>query len=179
MANLNILIAGFGGQGILFAGKILAYAGLLDGKEVSWLPSYGPEMRGGTCNCSICLSDEAVASPLVINPDVLVVMNQPSYQKFYESVVPGGTMIVDSTLVTSTCPRTDINVFYVPSTALANDPEQNLGSLANMILLGKMLKETSFASPEAVRAAVEKSVPARKEHLLDGNMRAIALGMER
>ena len=89
MAELNMVFAGFGGQGILFLGKVCAYAGLMDGKEVSWLPSYGPEMRGGTCNCSVCLSDEAIASPLVVTPNVLVAMNGPSFDKFIDTVEPG------------------------------------------------------------------------------------------
>ena len=97
----EILLAGFGGQGILFAGKILAYAGLMDNKELSWLPSYGPEMRGGTCNCSVCISDKPVGSPLVLTPDVLIAMNQPSFDKFIGSVRPGGKVFIDSTLVDS------------------------------------------------------------------------------
>ena len=100
MANtLNILLAGFGGQGILFAGKTIAYSGLLDGKELSWLPSYGPEMRGGTCNCSVVLSDESIGSPLVTTPDVLIAMNRPSLEKFVDKVVPGGTILVDSSMI--------------------------------------------------------------------------------
>ena len=90
MANHNMVMAGFGGQGILFSGKVVAYAGLIDEKEVSWLPSYGPEMRGGTANCSVCISDEPIASPLVTSPDILMVMNTPSYEKFIDTVVPGG-----------------------------------------------------------------------------------------
>ena len=95
----DILLAGFGGQGILFAGKLLAYCALIDGKELSWLPSYGPEMRGGTCNCSVCISDEPIGSPLVLTPDLLIALNQPSYDKFIGSVRKGGMAFVDSTLV--------------------------------------------------------------------------------
>ena len=101
----DILLAGFGGQGILFAGKILAYSGLMDNKEVSWLPSYGPEMRGGTCNCSVCISDNEVASPLVNEPEILIAMNTPSLEKFVNSVKPGGTIVVDSTMVDATVER--------------------------------------------------------------------------
>ena len=123
----EILLAGFGGQGILFMGKMLAYFGLYENKEVSWLPSYGPEMRGGTCNCSVCISDDPIGSPLVDTPNTLIVMNTPSYDKFIDSVVPGGTVIIDSTLVDAKCDRTDINVYYVPATALANvAPDGNL-----------------------------------------------------
>ena len=99
MSTLNVLLAGFGGQGILFGGKTLAYSGLLDGKNLSWLPSYGPEMRGGTCNCSVVISDDPIGSPLVTQPDVLVAMNRPSLEKFVNAVVPGGMILVDSSMV--------------------------------------------------------------------------------
>ena len=170
----EILLAGFGGQGILFAGKIIAYTGLLEGREVSWLPSYGPEMRGGTANCSITLSDEPIGSPLVLNPELLIVMNNPSYDKFIDAVKPGGTVVINSSLIDRKCERTDINVYYVPATTLANENE--LQSLANMILLGKLSAATGFASIEALDKAIEKCVPAKKAHLLDGNKRAIRLG---
>ena len=133
----EILLAGFGGQGILFMGKMLAYFGLYENKEVSWLPSYGPEMRGGTCNCSVCISDDPIGSP--DTPNTLIVMNTPSYDKFIDSVVPGGTVIIDSTLVDAKCDRTDINVYYVPATALANEHDMN--GMANIILVGKLLKD--------------------------------------
>lgn len=97
--NKEILLAGFGGQGILFAGKVLAYCGLMDKKELSWLPSYGPEMRGGTANCSVCISDEPIASPLVTEPDLMMAMNQPSFEKFINKVKAGGKAFIDSTLV--------------------------------------------------------------------------------
>jgi len=144
MADLNMVFAGFGGQGILFLGKVCAYAGLMDGKEVSWLPSYGPEMRGGTCNCSVCLSDEPIASPLVVNPNVLIAMNGPSFDKFIDTVVPGGTVIVDSSLVKSKTDRDDINVFYIPATEQAD--KNGLKGLANIILLGKHFKESRLVS---------------------------------
>jgi 2-oxoglutarate ferredoxin oxidoreductase subunit gamma len=175
MADYNILLAGFGGQGILFSGKVIAYAGLTEGKEVSWLPSYGPEMRGGTANCSVCLSDKPIGSPLVLTPDVLVAMNLPSYDKFIDTVVPGGTAIVDSTLIDKRTERTDISAHYIPATALAE--ENGLKGLANIIIIGKLLKETGFASLDAVKAAIKKSVPARKQHLVESNIKAIELGM--
>lgn len=175
MASYNIIIAGFGGQGILFTGKVVAYAGLIDNKEVSWLPSYGPEMRGGTANCSVCLSDAPIGSPLVTEPDVLVAMNGPSFDKFIDTVAPGGTVIIDSTLVDRKCERSDVKMFALPATQLSND--EDLASLANMILLGKLLRETSFASMEAVSQSLKKCVPSSKAHLLAPNMRAIELGM--
>lgn len=176
MANsYNMVFAGFGGQGILFAGKVVAYCGLIDERHLSWLPSYGPEMRGGTANCSVCLSDEPISSPLVVNPNVLVAMNLPSYEKFIDAVEPGGTVVIDSTLIEKKCDRTDVNVYYVPATALAD--EKGLSGLANIILVGKLLKETGFATKEVVDQAIEKCVPAKKAHLVDSNKKAIELGL--
>ena len=172
----SMIFAGFGGQGILFTGKMAAYSGMMDGKEVSWLPSYGPEMRGGTANCSVCVSDEAIACPLVITPDVLLVMNTPSYEKFIGDVVPGGIAILDSSLISLKCDRSDITVCYVPATALAD--ANGLNGLANMILFGKMLKETGFTSIETLKKSLEKVVPAKKAHLIESNLKAVALGME-
>ncbi|MGI6403146.1 MAG: 2-oxoacid:acceptor oxidoreductase family protein [Oscillospiraceae bacterium] len=176
MASYNMIFAGFGGQGVLFTGKVVAYAGLIDGKEVSWLPSYGPEMRGGTANCSVCISDMPVGSPLVTEPDVLIAMNSPSYDKFIDSVKPGGVVIIDSSLVTPSKRREDVKLYEVPATALSN--EEHLEGIANMILLGKLLESTGFASMETVEQSLEKCVPPSKTHLLKHNLRAIRLGME-
>lgn len=173
--STNMLLAGFGGQGILFLGKVIAYAGLIEGLEVSWLPSYGPEMRGGTANCSVCISEQAIGSPLVTAPDVLAVMNLPSYDKFIDTVTPGGTVIVDRSLIPKKCDRTDINVYYIDATALSNS--ENLTGLANIIMVGKLFKETGFTSRESFFAALEKSVPKTKAHLLEANKRAVELGM--
>jgi 2-oxoglutarate ferredoxin oxidoreductase subunit gamma len=123
MSTLNILMAGFGGQGILFLGKMAAYSGLMDNKQITWLPSYGPEMRGGTANCSVCISDDLIGSPLVINPDILIAMNLPSLEKFINQVVPGGTVLVDSTIIEKKVEREDIKVFYIPATKLADENE--------------------------------------------------------
>jgi 2-oxoglutarate ferredoxin oxidoreductase subunit gamma len=178
MANFNILFAGFGGQGILFSGKVLAYSGLIDRKEVSWLPSYGPEMRGGTANCSVCISDEPVGYPQVTAPDVLVAMNGPSLDKFIGTVVPGGKVFVDSSLVRCADGENDrgATVYCVPATRLSN--EEHLEGIANMIILGKVLAETGIASVETVKKALEKCVPASKMHLLKENLRAVELGMK-
>ena len=132
--NYSVLLAGFGGQGILFTGKVMAYAGLIEGREVSWLPSYGPEMRGGTANCSITIADEPIGSPLIINPTIFVAMNYPSYERFIDQVVPNGTVIIDSTLIEAKVTRQDLKVSYVPATQLADD--NGLKGLANMIILG-------------------------------------------
>lgn len=173
---INILLAGFGGQGILFAGKLIAYAGLIEGRELSWLPSYGPEMRGGTANCSVCLSDEPIGSPLVTEPDVLVAMNQPSVDKFIDSLAPGGTVIVDSQMCPNVHARDDVIVHAVPATQMAE--EAGLKGLANVILVGKLLKEIQFCCPAALEEAIAKSVPPRKQHLLEPNIKALRLGME-
>lgn len=174
--SLNVLLAGFGGQGVLFAGKLIAEAGLIEGREISWLPSYGPEMRGGTANCSVCLSDEPIGSPLVLEPDVLVAMNQPSLDKFADHVVSGGTIIMDSTMAPSAPGRADVTVLEVPATRLAE--EAGLKGLANVVLVGRLLGELGFCSAEALDAAIEKSVPPKRQHLLEPNRRALAIGMD-
>ncbi|MCH5195619.1 MAG: 2-oxoacid:acceptor oxidoreductase family protein [Oscillospiraceae bacterium] len=171
----EILLAGFGGQGVLFAGKILAYCALIDGKELSWLPSYGPEMRGGTANCSVCVSDEPIGSPVVTYPDILVAMNQPSYDKFINAVKPSGSVFIDSSLVESKCDRSDISCHYLPSTTLASENALYGGS--NMILLGKIIKETGLFTLETVKKAIEKVVPPTKEQLIKNNFKAIEIGM--
>lgn len=170
----QILLAGFGGQGILFAGKVLAYAGLVAGKQVSWLPSYGPEMRGGTANCSVILSDELIGSPIVTNPDVLIVLNLPSYEKFESALRPGGVLVSDSSLIPRTSERADIQAFYIPATKLAQENE--LKGLANIIVVGKLARETGLVSREVLEKAFEKSIPPRKNELLESNMKALDLG---
>lgn len=177
MSTLNILLAGFGGQGILFTGKVLAYCGLMAGKELSWLPSYGPEMRGGTANCSVCISDEPIASPLVLNPQVLIAMNVQSYDKFIDAVAPGGIAILDSTLIDKKCSRTDIKVCYVPATQMASD--HDLTGLANMIVLGKLLAEVpDIADQETLDKALQKCIPPKKQNLYASNLKAIQMGMQ-
>lgn len=174
MKDLNMVFAGFGGQGVLFAGKVVAYAGLIEGRELSWLPSYGPEMRGGTANCSICLSDEPIGSPLVTNPNVLVAMNRPSLDKFIGDVEPGGVVLLDSSLIDVKVERDDVSVHYVPASKLAE--ENGLKGLANIILVGKLFKEVGFCSAETLDNALQKCIPARKASMLDFNRKAIEIG---
>ena len=174
MKTTQILIAGFGGQGILFAGKFLAYKGLMEDLQVSWLPSYGPEMRGGTANCSVILSDMPVGSPIITNPDVLVAMNLPSLQKFVDAVVPGGKIIIDSTLIDVKVDRTDVEVFYVPATQMAKDA--GFSTLANMILAGKVLKETAAVTFDGNKETLEAFIPAKKANLIDINCQALETG---
>ena len=176
MANHEIIIAGFGGQGLLFAGKVLAYGGLVEDKEVSWLPSYGPEMRGGTANCNVILSDTPVGSPIVQHPNVLIVMNTPSLDKYESTVVPGGKIFVDSTLISRKVEREDVEVFYIPATQMATDMEAN--GLANMILLGAVLRETACIKDETLPEALHHVIPARKADLFDVNMRAVQAGRD-
>ena len=172
----QILIAGFGGQGILFAGKFLANKGLLEGRQLSWLPSYGPEMRGGTANCSVVLSDESVGSPIVDHPDVLMVMNLPSLDKYEDAVVPGGTIFVDSTLIERKVRRTDVRVFYIPATRIAQ--QNGIPTLANMVLVGKVLRECDFTSRENIEETVRTVISAKHADLLDVNLKALSLGRD-
>ena len=176
MSTTQILIAGFGGQGVLFAGKLIAYKGLLEDKQISWLPSYGPEMRGGTANCSVIVSDTAVGSPIVSKPDVHVAMNLPSLKKYESEVVSGGTIIVDSTLIAEKVMRDDVNVYYVPATKMATD--EGFSTLANMILMGKLMQVCDNVGYAKVEDAVKKVVPPRKANLIDVNLKAVKLGYE-
>ncbi len=176
MATKQYLFAGFGGQGILFSGKFLAYKGLTEDKQVSWLPSYGPEMRGGTASCSVILSDTPVGSPIVSKPDVLVAMNLPSLDKYEKDVVPGGVIFVDSSLIERKVERTDVTVHYIPATALAN--KNGTPTLANMIIVGKILKEFGEFNQECVRAALGKVISAKRADMLETNLKAMQLGAE-
>ena len=176
MATRQMLLSGFGGQGILFSGKILAYKALLDDKQVSWLPSYGPEMRGGTASCSVIVSDEQVGSPIVSNPDILVAMNLPSLDKFEDSVVPGGMIFVDSSLVEREVKRTDVTVYPIPATRLAG--ENGFPTLANMIIMGKLLKVIGEFDEEAVMNMLKKVISARHADKIEVNLKAMQMGAD-
>lgn len=170
----QILLAGFGGQGILFSGKFLAYDGLVEEKEVSWLPSYGPEMRGGTCNCSVILSDTKIGSPIVLNPDILIAMNLPSLDKFENEAVPGAQIFIDSSLIERKVTRTDVEAYYIPATKMADD--EGIRGLANMIMIGYMMKKSGIIPYENVEKIMSKVVPAKKQNLLASNLKAVELG---
>ena len=174
MKTTQILIAGFGGQGVLFAGKFLAYKGLMEDLQLSWLPSYGPEMRGGTANCSVVLSDTPVGSPIITAPDVLIAMNLPSLQKYVNTVAPGGQIYLDSTLIAEKVERTDVSVFYIPATQMAKDAE--IASLANMIILGHLLENNPELSFDGTEEVVAKLVPPKKAALVELNKKALELG---
>lgn len=172
--NGKILLAGFGGQGILFAGKFLTYAGLLEGKEVTNIPSYGPEMRGGTCNCSVIIDDAPIGSPLVLDPDILIAMNLPSLDKFEASCVKGAKVFIDSTLIERKCLRDDVDAYYIPATQLAADA--GMPKLANIIICGKVIRETGICSMENTDSILEKCVPATKKQLIELNRKALDIG---
>ena len=176
MKTTQILIAGFGGQGILFAGKFLAYKGLLEDLQVSWLPSYGPEMRGGTANCNVILSEEAVGSPIVTDPDVLIAMNLPSLEKYESTVVPGGQIYVDSTLISKKVERSDVQVFYIPATKMANDA--GVPTLANMVMMGCVLKNNPELTFDGTAETMQKLVPPKKAELVGLNMKALEAGRD-
>ena len=174
MKTTQILIAGFGGPGILFSGKFLAYKGLVEELQVSWLPSYGPEMRGGTANCNVILSDTPVGSPIITAPDVLIAMNQPSLEKYVGTVVKGGQIYVDSSLIDVKVERDDVEVFYIPATHMAK--EEGISSLANMIIIGHLLENHTELSFDGASDVVEKLVPPSKAALKELNMKALNLG---
>ena len=176
MKTTQILFAGFGGQGILFSGKFLAYKGLMEDLQVSWLPSYGPEMRGGTANCNVILSETPVGSPIITTPDVLVAMNLPSLQKYVDTVVPGGQIYVDSALIDAKVERTDVEVFYIPATQMAKD--NNIATLANMIIMGHVLQNNKELTFEGTEATVQKLVPPKKAQLVELNMKALEMGRD-
>lgn len=170
----KILIAGFGGQGILFTGKAVAYTGLKVGMEVSWLPSYGPEMRGGTANCSVTLSDTPIGSPIVDKPDILIAMNLPSLEKYYNETEKNGYVIYDSSLISKEASREDVTTIAIPATKLASD--NGLDGLANMIILGKVIKATNVLTLTQIKDCLAQMIPAKKAALLENNIKAIELG---
>jgi 2-oxoglutarate ferredoxin oxidoreductase subunit gamma len=172
----EIIIAGFGGQGVLSMGKILAYSGLMQGQEVSWMPSYGPEQRGGTANVTVILSDERISSPVLNSYDTAIVLNQPSLDRFESKVKPGGTLIFDGNGFKKFPTRTDINIYRIDATeyALANNESKTM----NMIILGGLLKVRPIVLVENVLKGLKKSLPERHHHLIPMNEIAIQTGMK-
>ncbi len=170
----NILLAGFGGQGILFAGKQLAKMAMDSELQVSWLPSYGPEMRGGSANCSVIISNEEIGSPLVVTPDLLIAMNLPSFEKFEPAVKAEGLVIYDSSLIAETTKRTDIKAEGIPATAMASDA--GLTGMANVIILGYMLKLTGLFEYEAFLEHMIEGIPPAKAALIEKNRKALEMG---
>jgi len=170
----SIILAGFGGQGILFAGRQLALTGMYLGKNVTWMPSYGAESRGGTSNCTVIISDEEIGSPIVANPDILFAMSAPAYKKFAPRIAPGGIIINDSSMINEKCGREDISEYYIPATALAYD--NNMQMAANVIMLGKLLKITGVFTPEELVDSMCKSIPEARKDLLEQNIKALDIG---
>lgn len=171
----SILIAGSGGQGVLFLGRLIAQGAMFQGYNVTWFPSYGAEVRGGTANCTVVISDEPIGSPVVGNPDILVVMNEASKGRFEERLKSGGLMVMDSSLIKSGAARADVGVLAVPATAIA----ASLGNtrVANMVVLGVLLNEGLIAE-SSVMAAIEESMPISKHSSLERNKEAIGKGKE-
>lgn len=172
----EIILAGFGGQGILSAGRLLAYAGMLDGKQVSWLPSYGPEMRGGTANSSVVISDNPVDSPVLNSAGSIIVMNKPSLGKFESWVDKGGIIIIDSSIIDKDITRKDISSFRIPATAIAS--EMGNMAFANIILLGKLIAEKGTVSVENFEKALYAVLPEKKHNLIPMEMEALKIGMD-
>ena len=176
MSTKQFLFSGFGGQGILFAGKLLAYKGLMEDKQVSWLPSYGPEMRGGTASCGVVISDKPVGSPIVSTPDYLIAMNLPSLDRYESAVKPGGIIFADSSLIERKVKRDDVTVYYLPATTLAND--NNMPTLANIILMGKVFSALDEFNEDSISAALSKVISARHADMLETNKKALYIGAE-
>jgi len=170
----SILISGFGGQGTLFAGQVIAYAAMDSGKEVTWIPSYGPEMRGGTANCTVIIADEPIGSPLVGNPDMVIALNMPSLDKYENVVSPGGVMIVNASLINRRMDRDDVRAVYVPASKIAED----LGNprLANMVLVGALMTINPVLPLENVKQALADHLPKRHQHTLPINFEAMEKG---
>ena len=172
----EIVIAGFGGQGVLSMGKILAYSGLMGGKEVTWMPSYGPEQRGGTANVTVILSDEKISSPILNTYDIVIVLNQPSMDKFAPRVKPGGMLLYDSNGIHNVTTRDDITVYKIDATEEAVN--MNNSKVFNMVVLGGLLKVAPMIDLQFVETGLKKSLPERHHKLIPMNMEAIDRGMK-
>jgi 2-oxoglutarate ferredoxin oxidoreductase subunit gamma len=172
----QILIAGFGGQGILSTGMLLAHAGMLEDKQVAWIPSYGPEMRGGTANCGITIANEEISSPLVTEPTTLIVMNRPSLEKFEKEVVSGGRILINSSLVDYDVKRDDVLVMKIPANKLAEE----IGNLrvANNIILGALIKLTSIVTIDSVVESLKAVLPPRRHNMIPANREALERGFQ-
>ena len=172
----RIIIAGSGGQGVLFIGKLLAYAAMLEDREVTWFPSYGAEMRGGTANCTVIISDSMIGSPVIRNPDVLVIMNNDSYRRFVEKLSPGGILIYDSSQIQSATPRDGIRLVATAAGAIASS--MNSASLANMALMGAFIAATGIVDIKSALSALDEITPAHRRELLKVNKDILLKGYE-
>ncbi|HZK88353.1 MAG TPA: 2-oxoacid:acceptor oxidoreductase family protein [Anaerovoracaceae bacterium] len=172
MSVKKIFIAGFGGQGVLLIGRMLSYAAMYEEKEVTWMPSYGPEMRGGTANCTVCISEDPIASPLASTCDVLVAMNGPSLDKFESMLLPGGDLFINSSIVTQKATRTDVNVYYVDCNKIAEEKVGN-GKTANMVMLGAIIQITNVVGLDIMEKVFEYVMTGGKTALIALNMKAL------
>lgn len=172
----EIVIAGFGGQGVLFAGQVLAYAAMDDGKHVTWIPSYGPEMRGGTANCTVVVADEEIGSPIVRHPKAVIAMNQPSLEKYEPLVVENGTLLINSSLIDQSVGRTDLQCLFVP----ANEIAETIGDkrMATIVMVGALLTEIPVLTIESIEATLQEHLPERHKKLLPLNYEAIRAGAD-
>ncbi len=172
----EVIVSGFGGQGALFAGQLLAYTGMDEGWHVTWIPSYGPEMRGGTAHCIVILSDDAIGSPIIRQPSACIVMNPASMEKYEGLVKPGGLLVANSTLVRARSTRDDIDTLYVP----ANDLATELGNvkMANVVLLGAMLGRREILPIEGIKRTLDQHIPEHRKHIIEPNKRALDRGIE-
>jgi 2-oxoglutarate ferredoxin oxidoreductase subunit gamma len=170
----EIIIAGFGGQGVLFCGQLLAYAGMDEGKEITWIPSYGPEMRGGTANCTVVISDEEIGSPFVHNPQAVIAMNRPSLDKYEDLVKPGGFLVINTSMTDRKANRKDITVIEIA----ANEKAEELGDqrMANMVLLGALLANLPVLPADSIKKALKAHLPERHQKLLSQNFDALQEG---
>ncbi|SET11977.1 2-oxoglutarate ferredoxin oxidoreductase, gamma subunit [Natronincola peptidivorans] len=175
MATEKIIMAGFGGQGVMSMGQLLTYSGMIEDKQVSWLPSYGPEMRGGTANCSVIVSDNLIGSPIITeDATAIIVMNLPSLLKFEKNLRAGGKALINSSLIEKKADRDDVEAYYIPANEIAN--EIGNARVANMVMLGAYLELTKIVSVDAVVEAFKKVYGATKEHLIPLNKEALERG---
>jgi 2-oxoglutarate ferredoxin oxidoreductase subunit gamma len=172
----EIVIAGFGGQGVLFAGQVISYAAMDLGKEVTWIPSYGPEMRGGTANCTVVIADEEIGSPLVQYPPLAIALNLPSFDKYEEAMQPGGVLVVNQSMVDRGPKRADITIIMVPASEIAEEVGDK--KLTNMVAVGALLAALPEVSLEAAEEALRGHLPARHHKLLPKNFEALRKGYQ-
>ena len=172
----SIIISGFGGQGVLFGGQLLAYTGMDDGRYVTWIPSYGPEMRGGTANCTVIISHDPVGAPIVAEPDIALVFNQPSFTKYEKLVKPEGLLIVNSSIVIVDTPRTDLEVVQINANEIA--AEYGTVKMLNMAMIGAMLARHPVLPIAALEQALRDHLPANKQQFLQGNLDVLHAGFQ-
>ncbi|SDZ09977.1 2-oxoglutarate ferredoxin oxidoreductase, gamma subunit [Proteiniborus ethanoligenes] len=172
----RLIIAGFGGQGVMSMGQLLTYSGMIENKNVSWLPSYGPEMRGGTANCSVIVSEDLIGSPVVTEASTAIVMNKPSLDKFEKDVIEGGNLLINSSLIDNKAKRHDLKAYYIPANDIANELGDN--RIANMVMLGAYLELTKAVEIESIIEAFKKVFGESKTHLIPMNQQALEKGAE-